>query len=122
MASATAIVTDVLGELQGRKGFDSFWGDIAPDIQKEIEENLNAIVHEHLLDHQPENLPGNTIKEVLVVRKGDAKRLFDAHAITEDGYKCRLPLTGVNYSEAFGDKGQVALVVSGHRVTFEDID
>lgn len=122
MASADAIVTDVMEELNGRGGFDHWWGNIDPDIQKEIGEDLRTLVHTHLVGHQPENLPANTIKEVVVVRKGESKRLHDAHAITEDGYKCRLPLTGVSYNEAFGDNGHVALVVGGHRVTFKDID
>lgn len=122
MASATEIVSDVFAEFDGRQGWDEFWDSIEPDVRKEIETELVNVVDQHLDDQQPENRTANTVAQIVVVRKGDGKKLFDAYATTEGGYKCRLPLTGVTYNEAFGDSGQVALIVGGHRVAFEDID
>jgi hypothetical protein len=40
----TRIVDDVLAELNGRGGFDGWWGDIHPDIRTEIRQALAARV------------------------------------------------------------------------------
>lgn len=45
---ARRIVTDVLNNLGGRKGFDWWWGDIDVDTKKEIRAELIEAVKGHL--------------------------------------------------------------------------
>lgn len=122
MASATAIITDVLNDLNGRGGFDAWWEEIDHDVRADLITDLEEIVNEHLDGHQPEDRYNNTIEKVTVVRKGPEKRLFDAYGETEGGYKVRIPLTGVSYQEAFRENGNFGLHVHARRVAFEDVD
>lgn len=48
IALADRIVAAVLRDLNGRSGFDWWWGDIDPGIKNEIREDLARLVLEHL--------------------------------------------------------------------------
>jgi hypothetical protein len=122
MASSSAIITDVLHELRCRKGFDEFWEQVDPDIQEGLISDLEEIVNDHLDgDDEAWKRTNNTVKSVTIVRKGDAKRLFDVRAETESGYQIRLPIMGMRHEENFRENGVVYLGFGTHRVAYEDI-
>jgi len=95
--TAKVIVQNIITDLKGRKGFRQIWDSMEPDIMKEVEESIIAIVIKGL----PVQNTGFETLDAVLKSQQDNPGSADAHILWDKAILERLKWAGeINFAAA----------------------